>query len=485
MASFDNLNLSPRQDNVVRRNYNDVYQRRDAFIDWIKEMLNHSFVLGNNERSYVETMTHMEDLVREHRVKGTSSRLHQLVPSISTFHTDLFLRDAFVMYNDKFAITKRNHIAPTFNEIRHILNLSQLKGLGTNLKFVSFDGDQTLYSDGGNFDEKSELSYQIIELIRNGIIVCVITAASYAFDGSKYEVRLKGLLRRFVTADLTDEEISRFYVMGGECNYLLQCQRAEATKTTFESTDTLDSVSGESMSPLGNKGKVCLVGVPYEVWQAEEFVGAPKPAFWPQDQVDAIINTAYDCFTKARDDLRLRARLIKKPRSVGIIPGGEDMIESVPKGHGSKKLKTEALDEIILRAHAALESLDPPPTVPYCAFNGGRDAWVDVGSKGVAVEALQAYFKIGRDQTLHVGDQFLKTGNDISARDVSACIWITNPKETYKILDYLLDFSLGIGKKEKAAMAASLEKLSSVSPAESPGKCTPVMDVYTGEIKHK
>ena len=114
------------------------------------------------------------------------------------------------MYNEKYAITARCHVAPTFNEIRHILNLGQLMAIGTDLKFISFDGDQTLYSDGGNFAENSGLSYQIIELIKAGIIVCVVTAANYQHNGEKYEVRLEGLLRRFVKSGLQPDEIERF-----------------------------------------------------------------------------------------------------------------------------------------------------------------------------------------------------------------------------------------------------------------------------------
>jgi IMP and pyridine-specific 5'-nucleotidase len=51
--------------------------------------------------------------------------------------------------------------------------------------------------------------------------------------------------------------------------------------------------------------------------------------------------------------------------------------------------------------------------LPWCAFNGGRDAWVDVGDKSVGVAALQAWLGIACHETIHVGDQFLNVGNDI------------------------------------------------------------------------
>ena len=38
-------------------------------------------------------------------------------------------------------------------------------------------------------------------------------------------------------------------------------------------------------------------------------------------------------------------------------------------------------------------------------FNGGGDAWLDVGNKSVGVACLQAYFNFAPEFCLHVGDQ--------------------------------------------------------------------------------
>lgn len=45
---------------------------------------------------------------------------------------------------------------------------------------------------------------------------------------------------------------------------------------------------------------------------------------------------------------------------------------------GSKKLKQEALDETVFRVREALRVAQPK--IPYCVFNGGKDAWVDIGT---------------------------------------------------------------------------------------------------------
>lgn len=81
------------------------------------------------------------------------------------------------------------------------------------------------------------------------------------------------------------------------------------------------------------------------------------------------------------------------------------MALQVPGGHGSKKIKREALDELVLRVTEALRSHSPRITLPYCVFNGGTDAWLDIGNKSVGVAALQAYLNIPAANSLHVGDQ--------------------------------------------------------------------------------
>jgi IMP and pyridine-specific 5'-nucleotidase len=47
-------------------------------------------------------------------------------------------------------------------------------------------------------------------------------------------------------------------------------------------------------------------------------------------------------------------------------------------------------------------------------FNGGRDVWVDIGNKLIGVQTLQKLLATEPNTTLHVGDQFLSTGNDIA-----------------------------------------------------------------------
>jgi IMP and pyridine-specific 5'-nucleotidase len=108
-----------------RRNYMLVPHRRDGLIEWMKNMLQHSFVLNALDSTAGDTFEHFEMLIDEHRQcqqcgDGTCasnnnrnnphqpcSRLQQLVPTVGTFHTALPLRRAFYAYNAKYALTSR------------------------------------------------------------------------------------------------------------------------------------------------------------------------------------------------------------------------------------------------------------------------------------------------------------------------------------------------------------------------------------------
>jgi len=64
-----------------RRNYMLASHRKDALIEWLKEMLSHSFVL-DAPSSYASTMAAFEELVEEHRKSPVNSRLRFMIPSI-------------------------------------------------------------------------------------------------------------------------------------------------------------------------------------------------------------------------------------------------------------------------------------------------------------------------------------------------------------------------------------------------------------------
>ena len=91
--------------------------------------------------------------------------------------------------------------------------------------------------------------------------------------------------------------------------------------------------------------------------------------------------------------------------------------------------------------------------LPFCAFNGGNDVFVDIGDKSWGVLACQQFFGaavggvvggpnggIEGSKTLHVGDQFLSAGaNDFKARLACTTAWIANPAETVQLLDEMAE----------------------------------------------
>lgn len=147
-----------------------------------------------------------------------------------------------------------------------------------------------------------------------------------------------------------------------------------------------------------------LEAVPIENWNSINST-SPHPQYWDQEVIKTILDIAENTMKEAVEELKLRARILRKERAIGLFPGGIEMVSKYPIGHGSKKLKREALDEVVMRVLHKLKHHDPQISLPYCVFNGGTDAWVDIGNKSVGVSILQHYFDFPKNSCLHVGDQ--------------------------------------------------------------------------------
>ena len=396
-----------------RRNYFLTPHRRDGLIEWMKSMLMHSFVLDALATTGADTFSHFEELVNEHREicmeQGTGtflltsersaigsdtnknsnfhepkqSRLKKLVPTVGIFHTPLPLRKAYEAYNAKYKLDKRRHLAISFNEIRHILNLAQIMALrketqqkcdvvkrwsqsnpldspslmalkGDHTKkmmipefsldgssaepatataptatantttndgepecfngpsMITFDGDQTLYSDGANFESNPKLATYLYLLLRNGVTVAVVTAAGYEYQTAKYELRLSGLLQFFKQKQplLTEDQLNRFYLFGGECNYLLRLG------------------SDYKLHPVKEHGA--------GGWMTStRYLGLDSPANWPEPDITGLLDLAETSLKSSIEDQNLRARFIRKKRSVGLVPSGGE----------APPIPREALDE--------------------------------------------------------------------------------------------------------------------------------------------
>jgi len=401
----------------------------DALIRFIAGMLRHSFVLAD---SFLEsargTMQMLESLVCEHVANPAASKLRRLVPSIGRMHTPLALVEAFGMYDAKYHLTQRTQVPPSEDEVRHMLNLAQVFSSADELRFISFDGDETLYADGKNFAQSDaiKLARYIEKLLVNGISVALVTAAGYKGAPEKYEVRLDGLLQHFHSQGVPDEALARFFVVGGECNYLFEAIRVGAD---------VAAADGRCIVRLREAA---------EGWNEEQ-------AAWDPLEMARVLEVAEQSLRATATQLGLRCRIIRKERAVGIIPGGAEAKAKVPDGSGSRRMRREVLDEAALRLQVALA--EAQVALPTCCFNGGADVWCDLGNKAIGVRALQGKLALRPAQCLHVGDQFTNSlGNDYAARLQTPTLWVAGPKETQHVLKQLLE-RRGISTK-KAQPAA-------------------------------
>ena len=233
------------------------------------------------------------------------SKLKLLVPSIGTFFTPLALHDAFVHQDGRRYISSRRFVPPSFNDIRLILNTAQILALsrGGPLDLVTFDGDVTLYNDGENLHRDNPVLPRILDLMRSGVRVGIVTAAGYT-DPKRYVTRLSGLIDALMEGTEVPESLKRnLVVMGGESNYLFR----------FDPT-TVD----------------ILDAVPRESWALDEM------RRWHEDDIAELLRVAEGALKECVSSMNLDAAVLRKERAVGIIP------------KDGKRFAREQLEETVL-----------------------------------------------------------------------------------------------------------------------------------------
>jgi IMP and pyridine-specific 5'-nucleotidase len=337
-----------------------------------------------------------------------NSKLKLLVPSVATFFTPLFLYDAFVYQDTRRFISYRRFVAPSFNDVRLILNTAQVMSLvkGGNIELLTFDGDVTLYDDGHNLTPENAVIPRILRLIAKGTRIGIVTAAGYT-EGRRYYQRLYGLLDALHASTISTTLKQNLIVLGGESNYCF--------KYSAESPDLLQ-------------------WIPRKEWLL------PQMLEWAESDISALLDVAEVALRDCIKNMRLAAQVIRKERAVGIIPEA-----------GGHKFAREQLEETVLVTQKILEMSEIGRRVPFCAFNGGNDVFVDIGDKSWGVRACQKFFGgIEGGKTLHVGDQFLSAGaNDFKARMACTTAWIASPAETCALLDEIEELDELVERKTR------------------------------------
>lgn len=288
------------------------------------------------------------------------------------FFTPLFIERAFVYQDELRAISSRRFVAPSFNDIRLVLNTAQIMSLAAlpqPVRLVTFDGDITLYDDGQSLHPSNPVIARILGLMKRGLYVGIVTAAGYT-DASRYRERLYGLLEAVRdAAELEDAQRTNLIVMGGESSFMF--------RACMEAPDLL-------VGPLGRNE-----------WQLPEMLE------WEEADVQQLLDIAQQSLEDSVSTMRMDASMVRKERAVGIIHA---------KGG---KFPREQLEEVVLAAQKKLELSDVGRRLPFCAFNGGNDVFVDIGDKRLGVLCCQHFFgNVAGGQTLHIGDQFLSAGHN-------------------------------------------------------------------------
>ncbi|KAI5068033.1 hypothetical protein GOP47_0016378 [Adiantum capillus-veneris] len=322
-------------------------------------------------------MEKMERWIREHFEDPRCSLLKKLVPSIGRFHSHLPLVQALQEYDQFSCLSRRKYVPPNFAEIRHVLNIAQVHAIAENLSLITFDADGTLYADGHHIERDNKMICHIIKLLQHGAHVAIVTAAGYPGEPEKFETRFAGLLAAFEDLGLPQTITSLFHIMGGECNYLLEVN--EGYRLEF---------------------------VEDNLWKSKDMLE------WSSVDIRELLSDAECTLKSAAARLRVPVEIIRKPRAVGVIPKEPTIYE--------------VLEEMALTVQVQLVGAK----LPFCAFNGGKDVFVDVGNKSVGLGALMTYLKKKPCEMLHVGDRFTISGNDAATRSKCPILWVANPEET-------------------------------------------------------
>lgn len=366
-----------------------------------------------------------------------------LVPSIGSFFTPLHLEAAFIYQDQHRHISSRRFVPPSFNDVRLILNTAQIMAIiksvsppkptnltgnvtnhppkaqpmsNTPLQLLTFDGDVTLYDDGASLTPSNPVIPRLIHFLSLNIRIGIVTAAGYT-DASKYAQRLHGLLSAILTSPLlTTPQKHNLIIMGGESNFLF----------VFDET-----------SPPHH-----LRYIHRRDWILDVMHS------WNEAAIQSLLTVAEAAFKSCIHTLSLPASILRKERAVGIYPSDPD-----------HRFTREQLEETVLVVQQVVEMAPEvrEAGIPFCAFNGGNDVFVDIGDKSLGVRGCQKWFGgVGAEATLHVGDQFLSGGgNDFKARLACSTAWIASPGETVRLLDEMI--ALGQGSRGMSMGQSGME----------------------------
>lgn len=151
----DDSNVAKMAEEAHRR-YAEIMRDVEMMIDDHSRCIPHNLALllplrivANWEQTIV---------ARQNHDRVFPSKLGMLVPTAGPFFTRLPLEAAFKYQDRKRYISSRRYVAPSFNDVRLVLNSAQIMAVtGGTLQLATFDGDVTLYDDGQSLEPTSPI----------------------------------------------------------------------------------------------------------------------------------------------------------------------------------------------------------------------------------------------------------------------------------------------------------------------------------------
>ena len=394
----------------------------------------------------------LQPLIAEHHAAGSrpsETRLQQLCPSLrEPFWVLPSLTEALAEVDARERLTARRHVPPSFRECRRLVNVAFLRAaVAHGLRLITLDGDCTLYDDGGILEPSSPLVPLLVRCLSAGITVAIVTAASYPGKPHLYEGRLHGLLGALASAidagAPANPLLSRLFVVGGQSSYLLRAQEEQQRVAA-------DGGGGGGV-------RVMLQELPGAEWKQHRGVR------WDHGAVAAVLDVAASELLAGARVLNLDILLVRKERAVGAVAANAAAAE---------RLSYEVLEELALCVQDALAAAVRDGKidggVPICAFNGGRDVFLDIGDKALGLRVIQGLCGISPAETVHFGDRFTRTGNDLRARDAASPLWVSDPSETQRLLECLL-IDVTTRRRRAQGEVAAQSTSASVAPGEEGG----------------
>ena len=122
-----------------------------------------------------------------------------------------------------------------------------------------------------------------------------------------------------------------------------------------------------------------------EAWKVEELTK------YNQSEIDQLLNMAEIKAMETAKTIKLgdKLKILRKEKAVGfpstrasLIFVGLVMIDPtyIPR--------SEMLNEIVF---AIQDALPKHFSVPFCAFNSGKDVWIDIGNKSLGIRVFQKF----------------------------------------------------------------------------------------------